>query len=127
MLKPVDIREKEFEIKMRGYDRDQVDDFLDEIMKDMATLYKDNTALTEEVNSLKAKCAELQAKEETVRQTMDLTKYQCEEMRKNAQIEAKAIIDNARADAESILHSIENNKVKIKAFCEELLEKVNKM
>ena len=50
MLKPIDIREKQFEIKMRGYDREQVDDFLDQIMQDMATLYKDNASLTEEIN-----------------------------------------------------------------------------
>lgn len=127
MLKPIDIQEKEFEIKMRGYDRDQVDDFLDEIMKDMATLYRDNAALTEEIDTLKNKFSELDKKEETIKQTMDLARYQCEEMKKNAQLESKAIIDKARADAESILHGIENNKVKIKAFCEELLEKINRI
>ncbi len=127
MLKPVDIQEKEFELKMRGYDRDQVDDFLDEIMQDMSTLYKDNTALTEEINSLKAKCAELEAKSAAVEQSYELTKYQCEELKKNAQYEAKEIIDKAKADAEAFLHSVENNKIKIKAFCEELLEKVNRL
>lgn len=127
MLKPVDIQEKEFELKMRGYDRDQVDDFLDEIMQDMSTLYKDNTALTEEINSLKAKCAELEAKSAAVEQSYELTKYQCEELKKNAQYEAKEIIDKAKSDAEAFLHGIENNKVKIKAFCEELLEKVNRL
>ncbi len=127
MLKPIDIREKEFETKLRGYDKEQVDEFLNEIMSDMATLYKDNTKLTDEINELKAKCAELEAKEATVSQSLELAKYQCEEMRKNAQFEAKAIIDNAKADAESFLHSIENNKIKIKAFCEELLEKINRL
>lgn len=127
MLKPIDIREKEFETKLRGYDKEQVDDFLNEIMSDMATLYKDNTKLTDEINELKTKCSELEAKEATINQSLELTKYQCEEMRKNAQFEAKAIIDNAKADAESFLHSIENNKIKIKAFCEELLEKINRL
>lgn len=127
MLKPVDIQEKQFETKMRGYDKDQVDDFLDEIMQDMTTLYRDNTALTQEINDLKAKCAGLSAKEKEVEQSKELVKYQCEEMKKNAQMEAKAIIDNAKADAESILHSIENNKVKIREFCNELLEKIDKI
>lgn len=126
MLKPVDIQEKQFETKMRGYDKDQVDDFLDEIMQDMTVLYRDNTALTQEINSLKAKCAELVAKEKEISQSKDLAKYQCDEMKKNAQLEAKAIIDNAKADAESILNSIENNKVKIREFCNELLSKIDK-
>ena len=127
MLKPVDIQEKEFETKMRGYDKDQVDDFLDEIMQDMAILYRDNTALTEEINSLKTKCAELISKEKEIYQAKDLAKYQCDEMKKNAQLEAKAIIDNAKADAESILNSIENNKVKIREFCNDLLSKIDKI
>ena len=127
MLKPIDIREKEFETKMRGYDREEVDNFLNEIMRDMSILYKDNKNLTDEVNELKAKCAELQAKEASINQSLELTKYQCDELLKNSQLEGKAIIDNAKAEAESFLHTIENNKVKIKAFCEELLEKVNRL
>ncbi len=55
----------------------------------------------------------------------DFEMYNCVE--NTPQLEGKAIIDNAKAEAESFLHTIENNKVKIKAFCEELLEKVNKL
>lgn len=127
MLKPIDIREKQFEIKMRGYDREQVDDFLDQIMQDMATLYKDNASLTEEINKLKAKMTEFEAKEKSLAQSVELTKYQCEEMRKSAKLEAREIIDKAKADAEDILHSIEDNKTKITAFCKELLEKVSQI
>lgn len=127
MLKPIDIREKEFEIKMRGYDREQVDDFLDIIMQDMATLYKDNASLTEEINNLKAKMVEIEAKEKSLEQSVELTKYQCEEMRKSAKLEAKEIIDKANATASDILHSIEDNKIKITEFCKELLEKVSQI
>lgn len=127
MLKPIDIREKQFEIKMRGYDREQVDDFLDQIMQDMATLYKDNASLTEEINKLKAKMTEFEAKEKSIEQSVELTRYQCEEMRKSAKLEAREIIDKAKADAEDILHSIEENRIKITAFCKELLEKVSQI
>lgn len=33
-LTPLDIHNKEFNVKMRGYDQDQVNDFLDQIIKD---------------------------------------------------------------------------------------------
>lgn len=127
MLKPIDIREKEFEIKMRGYDREQVDDFLDQIMQDMSVLYKDNSALTEEINTLKLKVSKFEAEKKSMEQSLELTKYQCEEMRKSAKLEAREIIDRAKTSADDILQSIEENKIKITAFCKELLEKVEQI
>ena len=38
MLKPVDIQNKEFEKKLKGYDCDAVDDFLDIVIQDYDAL-----------------------------------------------------------------------------------------
>ncbi len=127
MLKPTDIQSKEFEIKMRGYDRDQVDDFLDEIIRDITVLYRDNAELTSRLKAANDELSLLRSKEAEVEKSLDLARYQCEEMKKNAQIEAKEIIQQARVDAESVLHNIENNKIKMKALCTEFLEKINNM
>ena len=118
---------KEFEIKMRGYDRDQVDDFLDEIIRDITVLYRDNAELTSRLKAANDELSLLRSKEAEVEKSLDLARYQCEEMKKNAQIEAKEIIQQARVDAESVLHNIENNKIKMKALCTEFLEKINNM
>ena len=127
MLKPIDIQKKEFEVKVRGYAREQVDDFLDIIMQDMATLYRDNTALVRELEDARKECEKLQAQAGKAEQAYELTKYQCEEMRMSAKREAKEIIDKAKADSRAVLYTIEDNKEKIKAFCQELLEKIDKM
>ena len=124
MLKPIDIQQKEFELKVRGYDREQVDDFLDAIMHDMAILYKDNTALTQEVENLQRNCERLQAQAGKAEQSFELAKYQCDELKKNAQKEAKEIVDKANAEAKEILYTVEEGKEKIKGFCQELLEKL---
>ena len=127
MLKPVDIQSKEFEIKLRGYDREEVDDFLDQIIADMTVLYKDNTELTNKVRQLGDELASYRAREAEINQSLELANYRREELKKNAQLEAKDIIQKARTEAESILHNIENNKLKMKAICTELLEKINNM
>ena len=44
MLKPVDIQNKEFEKKLKGYDCDEVDDFLDAIIQDYEALFQENQA-----------------------------------------------------------------------------------
>ncbi|MFC5631786.1 MULTISPECIES: DivIVA domain-containing protein [Streptococcus] len=37
MLSPKDIFEREFKVVLRGYDKDEIDEFLDEIIKDYET------------------------------------------------------------------------------------------
>lgn len=127
MLKPEDIQSKEFETKLRGYDRDQVDDFLDEIISDMTVLYRDNTELTSRIKQLNDEVALYRARETEAEKALELAKYQCEEMKKNAQLEAREIIQKARIESETVLHNIENNKLKMKQICTELLEKINNM
>ena len=127
MLKPTDIQEKEFEIKMRGYDRDQVDDFLDELIRDFTVLYRDNAELTSRLKAANEELAEHRGKAAEVEKSIELARYQCEEMKKNAHIEAKEIIAKAKVDAESVLHGIENNKQKMKSLCTEFLDKINNM
>lgn len=127
MLKPTDIQNKEFDLKVRGYDRDQVDDFLDEIIRDMTILYRDNAELTSRLKEANEELSQLRAKEAEAEKALELARYQCEELKKNAHIEAKEIINQAKADAESVLHSIENNKIKMKELCSEFLDKINNM
>lgn len=125
MLKPKDIQSKEFEIKIRGYDRDEVDDFLDEIINDMSVLYKDNTELSARVKQLSEELSVLKAREAESAKTLELTKYQCEEMKKNAQIEASEIIKKARGDSEDLFRNLESTKRRMKEICTEILDKVN--
>lgn len=127
MLKPTDIQSKEFEIKMRGYDRDEVDDFLDAIIKDMTILYRDNAELTSRIKKLNDDISVYEAKKSEIDKSLELTKYQCEEMKKNAHLEAKQIIDKAKNDAVSSMHSIENGKVRMKVLLTEMLDKLNNM
>ncbi len=46
-LTPLDIHNKEFHTKLRGYDQDEVNDFLDQIIKDYELVLKENAHLTE--------------------------------------------------------------------------------
>ena len=56
---PNDILEQEFKTKMRGYDPIEVDEFLDNIIKDYEAYNKDLLALREENDRLKAKVDQL--------------------------------------------------------------------
>ncbi|HFM5802335.1 TPA: cell division regulator GpsB [Enterococcus faecium] len=56
---PKDILQQEFKTKMRGYDPVEVDEFLDNIIKDYETYSKELLALQEENDRLSAKVAQL--------------------------------------------------------------------
>lgn len=56
---PKDILQQEFKTKMRGYDPVEVDEFLDNIIKDYESYNKEILGLQEDNDRLKAKVAEL--------------------------------------------------------------------
>lgn len=56
---PKDILQQEFKTKMRGYDPVEVDEFLDNIIKDYETYSKELLALQEENDRLSSKVAQL--------------------------------------------------------------------
>lgn len=110
MLKPIDIQEKEFEIKVRGYDRDEVDDFLDEIIDTFDILYRTNKSLQQKVDELEAQIRAGAGAKEAV----ELARYQCDEMRRQAKADADAIIKNARETAAAAASDAEYEKQKQK-------------
>lgn len=56
---PKDILQKEFKQKMRGYDPNDVDGFLDDIIKDYETFNKELQSLSDENERLKVQVDEL--------------------------------------------------------------------
>jgi cell division initiation protein len=53
MLSPLDIHNREFKKSLRGYDEADVDAFLDQVIRDFETLYRENTSLKERSVPLK--------------------------------------------------------------------------
>ena len=125
MLKPADVQSKEFDVKMRGYDRDQVDDFLDEIIRDFETMYRDNAELISKLEAAEKEVAQLRAKSDEVEKSLELARYQCEEMKKNARAEAESIIKQAQLSTETVKADVESSKIRMKALCAEFLEKID--
>ena len=60
-----DILEKEFKVSMRGYNQDEVDQFLDMIIKDYEAFHQEMEELQQENMRLKRKVEELQKRQQT--------------------------------------------------------------
>ena len=93
MLTPQEIQDQKFEKAMfGGYDMEQIDKFLDTVLSDYSSLYKENAALKAKMRVLVDKIEEYRAVDDELRKTL----Y-------NAQITAKDTISRAQSDAERIL------------------------
>ena len=93
MLTPQEIQDQKFEKAVfGGYDMGQIDKFLDAVLSDYTSLYKENAALKAKMRVLVDKIEEYRAVDEELRKTL----Y-------NAQIAAKDTVSRAQAEAERLV------------------------
>ena len=71
-LTPMEIHNKDFPRKFRGYDPDDVDQFLDMIVEDFEKLYKENIDIKEKYRLAKEKLDTYRAIEETLKETLEI-------------------------------------------------------
>ncbi|NMA54750.1 MAG: DivIVA domain-containing protein [Firmicutes bacterium] len=102
MLTPLDIQNKEFRRRLRGYCENEVDEFLDQVLESYETLYRQNANLKDEVFRLNEEVNRYRKLEETLQDTLVLAQKAADETRANAQKEADLIRAQAKADAEGL-------------------------
>ena len=112
MLRPVDIQNKEFEKKIKGYDCNEVDDFLDEVIRDYEIICKENQALKDKLGLLTEAVERYKLMEVTMRQSLDVAKQSADELRQNASVEAQGIIAKAKLDASRLSKQIDEEHLK---------------
>lgn len=114
MLTPLDIHNKEFKRSLRGYDENEVDQFLDEVVHDYEAMYRELSMLRDKVLSYEERIAQFQDMEESLKKTLLVAQDTSEKLKVNAhregeliirEAEAKAgrIVDDARAKAQQIM------------------------
>ncbi len=112
-ITPLDIQQKQFPTKFRGFDIEEVDSFLELIREEMEDLLRDNASLREEVKRVEKQLKEYKNIESTLRDTLIATQQMVEEYKNNAKKEAELIIKEAELRAEEILKGAQGRIVKI--------------
>lgn len=103
MLTPVDIHNKEFKRSFRGYNEDEIDDFLDNIGNDYEKLYRENRQLQEAIARQEKELERFKQLETTLHETLVVAQKTAEEVRSNAHREKENIITAAELEAEKKL------------------------
>ena len=102
MITAQDIREKTFHNAARGYNKTEVDEFLDEIVADLTTLTKENAALKSKMKVLVDKVEEYRSTEDSMRLALLSAQKMGSQIENDAQAKADAIVAQARESAERI-------------------------
>lgn len=120
-ISPLDIQQQQFKGKMfGGLDSDDVDAFLQQVAEQVEELVRENTELKEQNRRMGADAEELKQRETDLRQTMLAAQKIVEEMKVNAEKEARLLISEAELKAERIVAEAENNLLQLNNQIQEL-------
>jgi cell division initiation protein len=121
-ITPMDIQNKEFERSFRGYDIEDVDEFLDRVAKDIEGLMRENMELKDQINQLLEKNKNYQKLEETMHNAIVVAQETAEEVKHSAKREADLIRREAESEAKRIIDDARNRSSKIMSEQEELFK-----
>ncbi|CEG26749.1 DivIVA domain-containing protein [Bacillus sp. B-jedd] len=119
-LTPLDIHNKEFTKGFRGYDEDEVNEFLDQVIKDYELILREKKELEERLNDMNDRLGHFTNIEETLNKSIIVAQEAAEEVRRIAQKEAKLIIKEAEKNADRIVNESLSKARKIALEIEDL-------
>ncbi|WP_374018546.1 DivIVA domain-containing protein [Paenibacillus thiaminolyticus] len=119
-LTPLDIHNKEFSRKLRGYDEDEVNEFLDQIIKDFEALIRENKEMQNHALNLQEKLDHFAKLEETLSKTIIVAQEAADEVKNNAKKEAQLILKEAEKNADRIINDSLAKSRKVAIEIEEL-------
>jgi cell division initiation protein len=110
-ITPLDIRKQEFRKSFKGYDKNEVDIFLEMLAKEIENVVRDNKRMTDQLKELDSRIEDYKRMEKTLQDTLTSTQKTTDEIRRNARKEAEMILQKAKLQASEI---IENAAAKVK-------------
>lgn len=102
-LTPLDIHNKEFSKSFRGFDEDEVNNYLDQIIKDYEMTIREKTALQNKVNEMEERLKHFAEIEETLNKSIVIAQETADGVKDSARKESKLIIKEAEKNADRIV------------------------
>ncbi len=112
-ITPLDIQQKQFPTKFRGFDEEEVDSFLELIREEMEELLRENASMREETKRLDKQLKEYKNIETTLKDTLIATQQMVEDYKNTAKKDAELITKEAELRADEIIKSAQEKVIKI--------------
>lgn len=104
-LTPLDIKNKVFSTKMRGYNNNEVDDFLDQVIVDFEESLRERKELEKALKIANEKLTYFNELKDALNQSIVVAQDTAEKLKESAEKESEVTLTSANADAETILRS----------------------
>jgi cell division initiation protein len=103
-MTPLDIQQMVFKVVFRGYDKEEVNRFLEEIAQTVELLNRDDAVQREKIIFLEQQLADLKRTEATLSSTLLSAQSLAEDVKRNAHREADLVIKEAEQKAGEMIH-----------------------
>lgn len=120
MLTPLDIENKRFTKTIKGYNVDEVDDFLDQLTIEYEKMYKENAEFKDKFDGLNKELEHYKTVEHTLQSTLLMAQSTAEDIKAMAQKQADQIIADAEKEAQKMVESVNQDEVEIRRKTEDL-------
>jgi cell division initiation protein len=102
-ITPLDIQQMVFKASFRGYDKEEVNRFLEELAQTIESLNRDQAVQREKIVFLEQQLAELKRTEATLSSTLLSAQSLADDVKRNAQREADLIVKEAELKAGELI------------------------
>lgn len=124
MITPLDIQNKEFKKSIRGYNEEEVDEFLDELMRDYEKIYKENMELKDKILILNQQIDKYNSLEHTLKETLIVAQSTADEVIGAAKSKANSIIENANLEYKRLIDQANKEVHRIRKAYENLVKEM---
>ena len=104
-LTSMDIHHKEFRHSVRGYNPDEVDQFLDDVADEFDRLFKENIDLSEKLEAANERVKSYSQIEKTLHNTMLAAQTSAEEIKNRATKESEELLRDAELKAKELVQT----------------------
>ncbi len=125
MYTPLELERMEFETKMGGYRKGNVDEVFSLLKKDYETLYKENISLKDKVSMLEELVSKYKSMEDSMNNALVLAQTTGETVIKSANEKAEIIINTAQKKAEEIEKDAERDIRDLIAKAEDMKKSIS--
>jgi cell division initiation protein len=112
-ITPLDIQQKQFPMKFRGFDVEEVYAFLELVREEMEDLLRENASLKENMQRAENQIKEYKDMETTLRETLLTAQQMVEDYKTNARKEAELLVKEAELKADALIKEAQEKVIKI--------------
>ena len=106
-ITPLDVRGHRFAVRMRGYDREEVQSFLNFVSEEFEKVVSEVSHLREETSQLKSSLGDLTERERILKETLFTAQKLSEDIKEEAKKEGRLVIREADLRGQKLIDQVQ--------------------